>query len=89
MPPTIDDYRSTPPGAINAKEGASTVLKCYADAKPEPIIKWYRWKKFKNTVSEKEGKETEKIYFFLNEICLIFVKKKKSILLEMNLKYSQ
>ena len=55
VPPTIDDYRSTAPGAINLKEGSSTVLKCYADGKPDPIIKWYRWKKFKNTVSEKEG----------------------------------
>jgi hypothetical protein len=55
VPPTIDDYKSTQAGTITVKEGSSTTLKCFADGKPEPIVKWYRWKKLKNVVSEKEG----------------------------------
>ena len=54
MPPTIDDVNSTPAGTITIKEGSSLVLKCVADGKPEPAIKWYRWKKYKHLVSEKE-----------------------------------
>lgn len=54
VPPTIDDLNSTPPGTQTLKEGSSITLKCYADAKPEPMIKWYRWKKFKHLISEKE-----------------------------------
>lgn len=54
MPPTIDDYRSTPAGSQSIKEGSSVNLKCFADAKPEPTIKWYRWKKYKNIQTEKE-----------------------------------
>lgn len=58
MPPTIDDLNSTPAGAISLKEGASITLKCYADAKPEPVIKWYRSKKYKHLTSEKEELDT-------------------------------
>ena len=54
MPPTIDDVNSTPAGTITVKEGSSLVLKCVADGKPEPTIKWYRWKKYKHLASEKE-----------------------------------
>ncbi len=54
MPPTIDDINSTPAGTITIKEGSSLTLKCYADAKPDPVIKWYRWKKYKHLTSEKE-----------------------------------
>jgi len=55
MPPTIDDLNSTPAGTIVLKEGSSITLKCFADAKPEPLVKWYRWKKYKHLSSEKEG----------------------------------
>jgi hypothetical protein len=55
MPPTIDDLNSTPAGTIVLKEGSSITLKCFADAKPEPLVKWYRWKKYKHLLSEKEG----------------------------------
>lgn len=54
MPPIIDDAESTPAGTITLKEGSSLNLKCFAEAKPEPQIKWYRWKKYKHLVSEKE-----------------------------------
>lgn len=54
MPPTIDDINSTPAGTIVVKEDSSVTLKCYAEGKPEPIVKWYRWKKYKHLVSEKE-----------------------------------
>lgn len=54
VPPTIDDINSTPAGTIVVKEDSSVTLKCYAEGKPEPIVKWYRWKKYKHLVSEKE-----------------------------------
>jgi hypothetical protein len=54
VPPTIDDVNSTPAGSVTLKEGSSLTLKCYADAKPEPQVKWYRWRKYKHVTSEKE-----------------------------------
>ena len=54
MPPTIDDAQSVPAGTINLKEGSNLILKCFADGKPEPTVKWYRWKKYKHLESEKE-----------------------------------
>lgn len=56
VPPTIDDAMSTPAGTIILKEGSSITLRCFAEAKPEPVVRWYRWKKYKNLISEKEGR---------------------------------
>ncbi|CAF0871583.1 unnamed protein product [Brachionus calyciflorus] len=70
MPPTMDDFRSTPPGSQNIKEGSTLKLKCYADAKPEPLIKWYRWKKYKNFQSEKEELDVKE-----NEIVISSIKR--------------
>ncbi len=55
MPPTIDDLQSTPAGTITLREDSSITLRCQADGKPEPTIKWYRWKKYKHLISDKEG----------------------------------
>ena len=55
MPPTIDDLQSTPAGTITLREDSSITLRCQADGKPEPSIKWYRWKKYKHLISDKEG----------------------------------
>lgn len=54
MPPTIDDLQSTPAGTITLREDSSITLRCQADGKPEPSIKWYRWKKYKHLISDKE-----------------------------------
>ena len=58
MPPTIDDVNSTPAGTIVLKEGSTITLKCFADAKPEPVVRWYRWKKYKHLTSDKEELNT-------------------------------
>lgn len=55
VPSSIDDLRSTPAGVITLKEGSSLSLKCFADGKPIPQVKWYRWKKYKNSISDKIG----------------------------------
>lgn len=70
MPPNILDEKSTPAGAIAVREASGTVLKCYADAKPDPIIKWYRWRKFQNIISEKE-----ELDFVGNELEILSAKK--------------
>lgn len=54
MPPTIDDANSIPAGTINLKEKSSLTLKCHAEGNPEPKVKWYRWKKNKQSESNKE-----------------------------------
>lgn len=54
MPPTIDDTNSIPAGTINLKEDSSLTLKCLANGKPNPSVKWYRWKNYKSFESNKE-----------------------------------
>ena len=44
MPPTINDLNSVPAGTINLKEDSSITLKCHAEGKPRPSVKWYRWR---------------------------------------------
>lgn len=70
MPPTINDFDSTPAGTITLKEGSSITLKCFADAKPDPIIKWYRWNKYKHMISDKE-----ELDFVGNELVIASIKR--------------
>ncbi len=70
MPPTINDFDSTPAGTITLKEGSTITLKCFADAKPDPIIKWYRWNKYKHMMSDKEELE-----FVGNELVIASIKR--------------
>jgi neurotrimin len=58
VPPTINDLNSVPAGTINLKEGSNLVLKCFAEGKPEPMVRWYRWKKYNEMQSEKEELDT-------------------------------
>jgi hypothetical protein len=55
VPPSLDELASTPVGTIIIKEDSSITLKCFAEGIPEPIVKWYRWKQYKNSNTGKEG----------------------------------
>ena len=50
----MNDLNSIPAGTINLKEGSTLSLKCFAEGKPEPTVRWYRWKKYKHLESSKE-----------------------------------
>lgn len=58
MPPTIDDLNSVPAGTINLKEDSSIALKCHAEGKPTPSVKWYRWKSNEESPVKQELAET-------------------------------
>ena len=54
VPPTFDNSLSTSAGDIYIEEGFEICLKCYANAKPKPLIKWFSWKKYGNFETDKK-----------------------------------